>query len=148
MPRYAAFLMLFVMANVGLPGTSGFVGEFMVIMGAIRVNFWVGALAATTVILSAAYSLWMYKRVVFGAVANNTVAKLADIGRRELLIFVSLAALVLGMGLYPKPFTDAIELSAANLVTQAGRSKQPTDEGGPAEAVRAGVDVHAQRSPT
>jgi NADH-quinone oxidoreductase subunit M len=148
MPRYAAFFMLFVMANVGLPGTSGFVGEFMVIMGAIRVNFWIGALAATTVILSAAYTLWMYKRVIFGAVANKTVAKLTDIGAREMLIFVSLSALVLGMGLYPKPFTDAIELSAANLVAQASRSKQPTDEAASGDAVRTGADVHAQRSPT
>lgn len=148
MPRYAAFMMLFVMANLGLPGTSGFVGEFMVIMGAIRVNFWIGALAATTVILSAAYTLWMYKRAIFGAVANKTVAKLADIGARESLIFVSLAALVLAMGIYPKPFTDAIEVSAANLVTEAGRSKQSSDDGAPAEAVRAGTDIHAAHSPT
>ncbi|WP_322105646.1 NADH-quinone oxidoreductase subunit M [Paraburkholderia sp. J41] len=148
MPRYATFMMLFAMANLGLPGTSGFVGEFMVIMGAIRVNFWVGAIAATTVILSAAYTLWMYKRVIFGAVANKGVAKLADIGRRETLIFTSLAVLVLGVGLYPKPFTDAIELSAANLVTQAGRSKQPAEEGASAEAVRAGTDVRAAHSPT
>ncbi|CAB3794208.1 NADH-quinone oxidoreductase subunit M [Paraburkholderia caffeinitolerans] len=149
MPRYAAFMMLFCMANLGLPGTSGFVGEFMVIMGAIRVNFWVGAIAATTVILSAAYTLWMYKRVIFGAVANKRVAKLADLGRRETLIFASLAVLVLAVGLYPKPMTDAIELSAANLVNQAGRSKQPADDGAPAEAVRAGTDVRAaQHSPT
>jgi NADH-quinone oxidoreductase subunit M len=117
-------------------------------MGAIRVNFWIGALAATTVILSAAYTLWMYKRVIFGAVANKSVAKLADIGAREMLVFVSLSALVLGMGLYPKPFTDAIELSAANLVAQASRSKQPTDEAASGDAVRTGADVHAQRSPT
>jgi len=148
MPRYAAFMMLFCMANLGLPGTSGFVGEFMVIMGAIRVNFWVGAIAATTVILSAAYTLWMYKRVIFGAVANKGVAKLVDIGRRETLIFASLAAFVLAIGLYPKPMTDAIELSAANLVTQAGRSKQPIDEAAPADAVRAGTDVRAPHSPT
>ncbi len=149
MPRYATFVMIFAMANVGLPGTAGFVGEFMVIMGAIRFNFWIGALAATTVILSAAYTLWMYKRVIFGAVKNAQVAKLADLGRRESVIFASLAALVLLMGLYPKPFTDAIELSAANLVTQAGRSKQPSDDGAPAESVRAGVDAqHASRSPT
>jgi NADH-quinone oxidoreductase subunit M len=148
MPRYAAFLMLFAMANLGLPGTSGFVGEFMVIMGAIRVNFWIGAVAATTVILSAAYTLWMYKRAIFGAVANKSVAALADIGGRESLIFVSLAALVLGMGVYPKPVTDTIEASAANLVAQAERSKQPTDDGAPADAVRAGADIHAPHSPT
>jgi NADH-quinone oxidoreductase subunit M len=140
--------MLFSMANIGLPGTSGFVGEFMVLMGAIRFNFWIGAIAATTVILSAAYTLWMYKRAIFGAVANKTVAKLADIGGRESLIFVSLAALVLAMGLYPKPFTDAIEVSAANLVSQAGRSKQPADDSAPADAVRAGAEINAQRSPT
>jgi NADH-quinone oxidoreductase subunit M len=148
MPRFAAFVMLFSMANVGLPGTSGFVGEFMVIMGAIRVNFWIGAIAATTIILSAAYTLWMYKRVIFGAVANGGVAKLVDLGRRESVMFASLAVLVLLMGLYPKPFTDAIELSAANLVTQAGRSKQPADDGAPVEAVRAGTDVRAAHSPT
>ncbi|WP_310633421.1 NADH-quinone oxidoreductase subunit M [Paraburkholderia sp.] len=157
MPRYATFMMLFCMANLGLPGTSGFVGEFMVIMGAIRVNFWIGAIATTTVVLSAAYTLWMYKRVIFGAVANKGVAKLTDIGRRETLIFASLAALVLAVGIYPKPMTDAIELSAANLVAQAGRTKQPTDEAANAstDAVRAGsagADVRAvsltERSPT
>lgn len=136
MPRYAVFMMLFCMANVGLPGTSGFVGEFMVIMGAIRVNFWVGAIATTTVVMSAAYTLWMYKRVIFGAVANKSVAKLADIGRRETLILASLAALVLAVGIYPKPMTDAIELSAANLVTQAGRTKQPAEDTANTDAVR------------
>ncbi|NIE64689.1 NADH-quinone oxidoreductase subunit M [Burkholderia sp. Ax-1719] len=153
MPRYAVFMMLFCMANVGLPGTSGFVGEFMVIMGAIRVNFWVGAIATTTVILSAAYTLWMYKRVIFGAVANKSVAKLADIGRRETLILGSLAALVLAVGIYPKPMTDAIELSAANLVTQAGRTKQPAEDTANADAVRtdaarSATETRAPHSPT
>ncbi|WP_321878391.1 NADH-quinone oxidoreductase subunit M [Paraburkholderia bannensis] len=153
MPRYAVFMMLFCMANVGLPGTSGFVGEFMVIMGAIRVNFWVGAIATTTVVMSAAYTLWMYKRVIFGAVANKSVAKLADIGRRETLILASLAALVLAVGIYPKPMTDAIELSAANLVTQAGRSKQPVEDTANADAVRtdaarSATETRTPHSPT
>jgi len=148
MPRYATFMMLFCMANVGLPGTSGFVGEFMVIMGAVRVNFWIGAIAATTLILSAAYTLWMYKRVIYGAVANKSVAKLADLGRRETLVLASLAALVLAVGLYPKPMTDAIELSAANLVNQAGRTKQPVEDAAQTESVRPGTDASAAHSPT
>jgi NADH-quinone oxidoreductase subunit M len=148
MPRFAVFVMLFSMANVGLPGTSGFVGEFMVLMGTIQFNFWIGAIAALTLISSAAYTLWMYKRVIFGAVANGGVAKLVDLGRRESVMFASLAVLVLLLGLYPKPFTDAIELSASNLVTEAGRSKQPTDDGASVEAVHAGADVHVQHSPT
>jgi len=91
----------------------------------------------------------MYKRVIFGAVANGGVAKLVDLGRRESVMFASLAALVLLLGLYPKPFTDAIEVSAANLVTEAGRTKQAVGDGVPADAVRAGTDVdHAQHSPT
>jgi NADH-quinone oxidoreductase subunit M len=124
MPRFAVFAMLFSMANVGLPGTSGFVGEFMVIMGAIKFNFWIGALAALTLILSAAYTLSMYKRTIFGAVANDKVAKLIDIGKREFVMLGSMAALVLFMGVYPRAFTDAIGPTAANLLTQAQRSKQ------------------------
>jgi len=122
MPKFAAFAMLFSMANIGLPGTSGFVGEFMVLMGAISFNFWIGALAALTLILSAAYTLWMYKRVIFGAIANARVAKLADIGKREFVLLGAMALLVLAIGLDPKPFTDAIDPSAGNLVTQAQRS--------------------------
>ncbi|PLZ04305.1 NADH-quinone oxidoreductase subunit M [Burkholderia sp. WAC0059] len=150
MPRLAVFVMLFSMANVGLPGTSGFVGEFMVIMGAIRFNFWIGALTATTVVLSAAYTLWMYKRVIFGAVANASVAKLADIGGRESLVFASLAALVLWLGVYPKPFTDALDQSAANLVAQADRSKQVVDSAAtpaPAVARATSVDVRVAAAP-
>jgi NADH-quinone oxidoreductase subunit M len=125
MPKFAAFSMLFAMANCGLPGTSGFVGEFMVILGAVKFNFWIGALAALTLILGAAYTLWMYKRVIFGAVANANVAKLLDIGRREFLILACLAALVLFMGIYPKPFTNAMHESVANLLSHVAQSKLP-----------------------
>jgi NADH-quinone oxidoreductase subunit M len=124
MPRFAAFAMLFSMANVGLPGTSGFVGEFMVIMGAIKFNFWIGALAAVTLILSAAYTLSMYKRTMFGTVANDKVAKLVDIGKREFVVLGSMAVLVLFIGVFPRPFTDLVGPSAENLLTQAQRSKQ------------------------
>ncbi len=99
-------LMLFSMANVGLPGTSGFVGKFLVLMGAIRVNFWIGAAAALSLILSAAYTLWMYKRVMFGAIKNERVASLRDLGKREFVLFGAMAVLVLSIGLHPKTFTD------------------------------------------
>jgi NADH-quinone oxidoreductase subunit M len=125
MPRFAAFMMLFAMANCGLPGTSGFVGEFYVIMGAVKYNFWIGMAAASTLILGAAYSLWMYKRVVFGEVANEHVAKLTDIGAREFLILALLAGAVLWMGVYPKPFTDLMGASVADLLEHVGRSKLP-----------------------
>jgi NADH-quinone oxidoreductase subunit M len=125
MPKFAVFTMLFAMANVGLPGTAGFVGEFMVLMGAVGFNFWIGALAASTLILSAAYTLWMYKRVIFGAVKNTRVAKLRDIGRREFLLLGAMAVMVLGIGIYPKPFTDAISATSQTLLAQADRSAQP-----------------------
>jgi NADH-quinone oxidoreductase subunit M len=125
MPRFAAFLMLFAMANAGLPATSGFVGEFMVILGAVKFNFWVALLAASTLILGAAYSLWMYKRVVFGEVANAQVAALKDVNARELLILVLLAAAVLWMGLYPKPFTDLMDPSVTQLLEHVRQSKLP-----------------------
>jgi NADH-quinone oxidoreductase subunit M len=125
MPRFAAFMMLFAMANCGLPGTSGFVGEFYVILGAVKYNFWIGFAAATTLILGAAYSLWMYKRVIFGEVANERVAELADIGRREFLMLALVAAAVLWMGLYPKPFTDLMGASVADLLAHVGQSKIP-----------------------
>ena len=108
MPKFAAFFMLFAMANAGLPATSGFVGEFMVILGAVKFNFWVAFAAATTLIFGAAYTLWMYKRVVFGAVANHHVAELTDINAREFLILALLAIGALGMGLYPQPFTEVM----------------------------------------
>jgi len=125
MPRFAAFFMLFAMANSGLPATSGFVGEFMVILGAVKYDFWIGLIAATTLVLGAAYSLWMYKRVVFGDVANAHVAELADVNARELLILVLLAAAVMFMGLYPKPFTDVMDASVAHLLQHAAQSKLP-----------------------
>ena len=125
MPRFASFMMLFAMANCGLPATSGFVGEFMVILGAVKYNFWIGAIAATTMILGAAYSLWMYKRVIFGDIANERVAALTDIGAREFLVLGLLAAAVLAMGVYPKPFTDLMHASVADLLQHVGRSKLP-----------------------
>jgi NADH-quinone oxidoreductase subunit M len=123
MPLFAAFFMLFAMANSGLPGTSGFVGEFMVIMGAIKVNFWYAFLAATTLIFGAAYTLWMFKRVVFGAVANDHVDQLTDINGREILVLGLLAAAVLGMGLYPLPFTEVMHHSVNNLLSHVAQSK-------------------------
>jgi len=123
MPKFAALFMLFAMANAGLPATSGFVGEFMVALAAIRHNFWVGLLAATTLVLGAAYTLWMYKRVIFGPVANDDVANLHDVSRREFWMLATLAALVLFMGVYPKPFTDVMHSSVANLLEHVARSK-------------------------
>lgn len=125
MPKFAAFAMLFAMANCGLPGTSGFVGEFMVILAAVKFNFWIGFLATFTLILGAAYTLWMYKRVYFGAVANDHVAKLADINGREFLMLAVLAIFTLYMGLYPKPFTDVMHESVANLLSHVAQSKLP-----------------------
>ena len=116
MPKFAAFFVLFAMANAGLPATSGFVGEFMVILGAVKYNFWIGFAAATTLILGAAYTLWMVKRVVFGAVANPHVAELSDIDAREFAILGALALSVLAMGLYPFPFTEVMHASVDNLL--------------------------------
>jgi NADH-quinone oxidoreductase subunit M len=126
MPKFAAFMMLFAMANCGLPATSGFVGEFMVILGAVKYDFWIGALAATTLILGAAYSLWMYKRVIFGAVANPRVAALTDINGREFLVLLLLAVAVLWMGVYPKPFTDLMHASVTQVLEHVALSKLPT----------------------
>ncbi|MGI4855427.1 MAG: NADH-quinone oxidoreductase subunit M [Janthinobacterium lividum] len=123
MPKFAAFALLFAMANCGLPGTSGFVGEFMVILSAVNFNFWIGLLAATTLMLGAAYTLWMYKRVYLGAVANEQVARLKDISAREFSMLAVLGALVLVMGLYPKPFTDTMHQSVVSLLTHVGQSK-------------------------
>jgi NADH-quinone oxidoreductase subunit M len=125
MPKFAAFAMLFAMANCGLPGTSGFVGEFMVILAAVKFNFWIGFLATFTLILGAAYTLWMYKRVYFGAVANDHVRHLADINGREFLMLAVLAVFTLYMGLYPKPFTDVMHESVANLLSHVAQSKLP-----------------------
>ncbi len=123
MPKFAAFFMLFSMANCGLPATSGFVGEFMVILAAVRFNFWIGLLAAVALILGAAYSLWMYKRVAFGAVANDKVAALKDIGAREFLMLGLLAAATLYMGIVPKPFTDVMHASVVNLLAHVAQTK-------------------------
>jgi len=116
MPRFASLMMLFAMANAGLPATSGFVGEFMVIMGAMKVNFWVAVVAATTLIWGAAYTLWMYKRVIFGAVANDKVASLKDLNPRELIVLSALAVAVLFMGVYPLPFTEVMHASVNELL--------------------------------
>jgi len=123
MPRFATFFVLFSMANSGLPATSGFVGEFMVIMGAVQYDFWIGLLAATALILGAAYSLWMVKRVVLGDVANEHVRQLADIGPREFLILGVMAITVLFMGIYPKPFTDVMHVSVQALLQHVAASK-------------------------
>jgi NADH-quinone oxidoreductase subunit M len=123
MPVFAAFMMLFAMANTGLPGTSGFVGEFLVILGAFQVNVWYAVLAGTTLVFGAAYTLWMYKRVIFGAVANDHVAGLTDVSAREIVFLAALAAAVLLMGLWPKPFLDLIHTSVDHLLAQAMTSK-------------------------
>ena len=123
MPKFAAFFMLFAMANSGLPATSGFVGEFMVVLGAVQYNFWIGFVAATTLILGAAYSLWMYKRVVFGKVANKHVAELTDINGREFAFLAVLAFCVLAMGLYPFPFTEVMHASVNELLRHVAVSK-------------------------
>ena len=123
MPKFAAFIVLFSMANCGLPATSGFVGEFMVILGAVQYNFWIGMLAATALIFGAAYSLWMVKRVVFGAIANKNVAALVDLNKREFLMLGILAIAVIAMGLYPAPFTDTMQTSVADLIAHVNVSK-------------------------
>ncbi|MNJ61784.1 NADH-quinone oxidoreductase subunit M [compost metagenome] len=111
------------MANSGLPATSGFVGEFMVIMGAVEHNFWIGLLAATALIMGAAYSLWMVKRVVLGDIANDHVRELTDINRREFVILGVMAIAVLYMGIYPKPFTDVMHVSVEALLQHVAVSK-------------------------
>ena len=125
MPKFAAFSMFFAMANCGLPGTSGFVGEFMVILAAVKFNFWIGFLATFTLVLGAAYTLWMYKRVHFGAIANDHVAKLKDINKREILMLAVLAIFTLYMGLYPRPFTNVMHESVSNLLSHVAQSKLP-----------------------
>ena len=123
MPKFAAFFMLFAMANSGLPATSGFVGEFMVILGAVEFNFWVAFAAASSMIMGAAYNLWMYKRVVFGDVGNHHVAELSDINKREFIILVLLAAGTLWMGVYPQPFTEVMHASVNDLLQHVAISK-------------------------
>jgi NADH-quinone oxidoreductase subunit M len=123
MPKFAAFFMLFGMANAGLPATSGFVGEFMIILGAVKFNFWVAFAAASTMIVGAGYTLWMYKRVIFGPVGNHHVAEMTDINGREFLILTLLAIGTLVMGVYPLPFTDVMHSSVNELLRHIAVSK-------------------------
>jgi NADH-quinone oxidoreductase subunit M len=123
MPNFAAFALLFAMANCGLPATAGFVGEWMVILGTVKANFWIGLLAATALVWGAAYTLWMYKRVYLGPVANDDVRQLTDINSREFLMLGILAAAVLYMGIHPKPFTDVMNASVDNFLKQVAASK-------------------------
>jgi NADH-quinone oxidoreductase subunit M len=123
MPKFAAFMMLFAMANSGLPATSGFVGEFLVIMGAMKANFWIAFLAATTLIFGAAYTLWMYKRVIFGPVANAHVSALQDLNAREVIVLAALAVAVLFMGIYPLPFTEVMHGSVNELLRHVALPK-------------------------
>jgi NADH-quinone oxidoreductase subunit M len=123
MPKFGALFVFFAMANCGLPATSGFVGEFLVILGAVQYNFWIAMAATFTLVIGAAYSLWMVKRVVFGAVANENVAKLQDLNRREFWMLMVMALMVLAMGLYPKPITDVIDPSVQALLKHVAESK-------------------------
>ena len=123
MPIYAAFMVLFAMANAGLPGTSGFVGEFMVIIASFKANFWYAFLAAGTLILGAAYTLWMVKRVIYGEVANDNVAALEDLNTREFIVLAILAGSVLLVGLWPAPLVDMMNVTVEHLVEQVGQSK-------------------------
>ncbi len=123
MPIFASFFLLFALANAGLPGTSGFVGEFMVILASIKAGFWIAFWAATTLIIGASYTLWMYKRVIFGPIANEKVASLTDISGFELSAYVLLAAMVVIMGIYPKPMLDYIHNTVSYTLTQANQTK-------------------------
>ena len=125
MPKFAAFALLFAMANCGLPGTAGFVGEWMVILGAVKANFWVGLGAASALIFGASYTLWMYKRVYLGPIGNDHVKELKDLNGREFLIMTILAIAVLWMGVYPKPFTDVMDASVSDLLRHVAMSKIP-----------------------
>ncbi|MGI4847007.1 MAG: NADH-quinone oxidoreductase subunit M [Janthinobacterium lividum] len=123
MPRFAALFVLFSLANAGLPGTSGFIGEFMVILGAVQFNFWIGLLSATALILGAAYSLYLVKRVLFGKIANAHVRALTDLNKREFFMLGLLGVAVIAMGLYPAPFTDAMQTSVTDLLKHVAISK-------------------------
>ncbi len=123
MPKFAALMMLFALANCGLPATSGFVGEFMVIVGAMKFNFWIAFLAGTTLVFGAAYTLWMYKRVIFGEVGNQHVAELSDANARELLVLALLAIAVLWLGVHPAPFTEIMHASVNDLLKHVAASK-------------------------
>jgi NADH-quinone oxidoreductase subunit M len=123
MPKFTAFALLFAMANCGLPATAGFVGEWMVILGAVKVNFWIGLGAASALIFGAAYTLWMFKRVYLGSVANDDVKGLTDINGREFLVMTLLAIAVLWMGIAPKPFTDVMDASVNELLHHVSQTK-------------------------
>jgi NADH-quinone oxidoreductase subunit M len=123
MPVFAAFFVLFAMANSGLPGTSGFVGEFMVILASFKANFWFAFLAALTLIIGAAYTLWLVKRVVFGEIGSDGVAALQDVNKREFLFLALLAGAVLLLGLWPAPLLEVMEVSVQNLVQHIAQSK-------------------------
>ncbi|NDC60604.1 MAG: NADH-quinone oxidoreductase subunit M [Betaproteobacteria bacterium] len=125
MPKFAAFAVLFAMANCGLPGTAGFVGEWMVILAAVKFNFWLGTLAASAMVFGAAYTLWMVKRVYFGPVTHDKVSQLVDINAREFFMLALLAVAVLWTGIYPKPFTDVMNVSVNHLLTHVFVSKIP-----------------------
>jgi NADH-quinone oxidoreductase subunit M len=125
MPKFAAFMVLFALANTGLPGTSGFVGEFLVILASFKANFWYALLAGTTLVLGAAYTLWLVKRVVFGPVANDDVAKLQDINGREFAVLGVLALAVLALGIWPAPLLEVMQASIHHLVEQAVATKLP-----------------------
>jgi NADH-quinone oxidoreductase subunit M len=125
MPKFAAFAVFFAMANCGLPGTGGFVGEWMVILGAVKYDFWIAGLASTTLVFGAAYTLWMIKRVYFGDIANEQVRELTDLDDREFFMLALLALAVLWMGLYPKPFTDVMQTSINELLRHVALSKLP-----------------------
>lgn len=123
MPVFASFFMLFAMANAGLPGTSGFVGEFMVILGSIKAGFWIAFWAATTLIVGAAYTLWMYKRVIFGPVKNDKIAALQDLTGFEISAYVLLVIMVVAMGVYPKPVLEYVHQTVSHTLAQADKSK-------------------------
>src|SRR5690606_35251071 len=124
MPKFAALFLLFSMANAGLPGTSAFIGEFFVILSAVGANLWIGVATATALMTGAAYSLWMYKRVVFGAVGNERVAQMQDVDLREFWMLFAMALLVLGLGVYPKPVTDMTDASVQALLQHVSHAKR------------------------
>ncbi len=123
MPKFVTFFVLFSMANAGLPATSGFIGEFLVILGAVEYNFWIGLLTATALLWGASYSLWMVKRVAYGEIKHDHVRELKDINCREFLILGLLAVFVLYMGIHPKPFTDVMHVSLQQLLEHVAISK-------------------------
>jgi NADH-quinone oxidoreductase subunit M len=125
MPKFAAFMVLFALANSGLPGTSGFIGEFLVILASFRASFWFALLAASILVLGAGYNLWLVKRVIFGPVANDKVAAMQDLNHREFLVLGVLAALVLLIGVWPAPMLNMMEASVQHLAHQVVISKIP-----------------------